>query len=70
VGEHIHVLNELGEYFVFKADPAKFALVSKSQLGEQVFATPAICGGRIYARVVEEEGGERVEKLYCLGAGE
>ena len=69
VGEHLHVLNELGEYFVFKADPEKFELVSKSQLGEQVFSSPTICGGRIFVRVVEHVGDERQEKLYCLGAG-
>lgn len=69
VGEHVHVLNELGEYFVFKADPSEFQLVHRTQLGEQAFATPVICGGRIYVRVVELVGERRQEKLYCLGAG-
>ncbi len=68
VGDRIHVINENGEYFEFKASPSKFELLHKGQLGDQVFATPAICGGRFYVRVAEFEGGERKEKLYCLGA--
>jgi outer membrane protein assembly factor BamB len=68
VGDDIHVINENGEYSVFKANPAKFERIHKGALGEQVFATPVICGGRFYARVVESVNNERVEKLYCLGA--
>lgn len=68
VGDRIHVLNENGEYFVFKADPAKFELLHRGTLGDQVFATPVIVGGRMYARVVEHENGRRQEKLYCLGS--
>ena len=68
LGDRIHVLNENGEYFEFKANPAAFELVHKGQLGEQVFATPVICGGRFYARVVQFENGHRQELLYCLGA--
>ena len=68
VGEHIYAVDETGRFTIFRADPASFEVVARNQLGDQVFATPAICGGRIYARVVEMEGDKRVEKLYCLGA--
>ena len=67
VGEHIHVINEDGEYFQFKADPASFEVVHKSRIGEQVFATPVYCGGRVYARVAVFENDVRKEKLLCLG---
>ena len=67
VGDDIHAINENGRYFVFKADPREFKLIAKNQLGEQAFATPTICGGHIYSRVVEDENDQRVEKLYCLG---
>lgn len=69
VGDRIHVINELGEYFEYKADPSKFEIVHKSQIGEQVFATPAYCGGRVYARVAVYENDVRKEKLLCLGEG-
>jgi outer membrane protein assembly factor BamB len=67
VGEHIFVINEAGEGFVFKADPAKFELVAENQLGNEVFATPTICGSRIYMRVAEQQGDVRQEMLYCIG---
>ncbi|HUG70418.1 MAG TPA: PQQ-binding-like beta-propeller repeat protein [Pirellulaceae bacterium] len=67
VGGHIFVINEAGEGFVFKADPTKFELVAKNQLGNEVFATPTICGSRIYMRVAEQQGDLRQEMLYCIG---
>ena len=67
VGDRIHVINENGNYFEFKADPAGFEVVHKTQLGEQVFATPAYCGGQVYARVAVFENDVRREKLICLG---
>lgn len=68
LGDHIHVLNENGQYFVFKADPAGFEIVHRGKIGEQVFATPVICGGQFFARVVDYEGDRRQEKIYCLGS--
>ncbi|MEO8498384.1 MAG: PQQ-binding-like beta-propeller repeat protein, partial [Planctomycetota bacterium] len=50
VGKHIFAINEAGEGFVFKADPAEFELIAQNQLGNEVFATPTICGSRIYMR--------------------
>ncbi|MEX0727280.1 MAG: PQQ-binding-like beta-propeller repeat protein [Planctomycetaceae bacterium] len=67
VGEHIFATDEAGETSVFKADPAKFELVAKNQLGTEVFATPTFCGSRIYMRVAEQQGDRRQEMLYCLG---
>ncbi len=67
VGEHIYLSNEDGEHFVIKANPEKFELVAKNQLGEEGFATPTIIGGRIYARTAHGEDSGRKETLYCLG---
>jgi outer membrane protein assembly factor BamB len=68
VGENLFATNEAGQTFVFKANPAKFELVAENKLGDEAYATPAICGGRIYMRVVETAGGQRQEMLYCLGS--
>lgn len=66
VGENIFAINEAGEAFVFKATPRGFEKVAQSKLGDQVFATPAICGSRIYARVATFAGDARQEVVYCL----
>jgi outer membrane protein assembly factor BamB len=67
VGENIFATNESGQTFIFKASPSKFELVAENKLGDEVYATPAICGGRIYMRVVEHVGDQRQEVLYCVG---
>ncbi len=66
-GENLFATNESGQTFVFKASPDKFEQVALNQLGDEVFACPAFCGDRIYMRVVERNGNERQEMLYCLG---
>jgi hypothetical protein len=68
VGPHLFATNEAGKTFVFNADPAKFELVAENQLGEEAFATPTICGSRVYHRVVGQSQGARQEMLYCLGS--
>ena len=67
VGDNLFATNEAGETFIFKANPEKFERVGENKLGDEVYATSAICGGRIYMRVVETAGGKRQEMLYCLG---
>jgi len=67
VGENLFATNESGQTFIFKANPQRFELVAENKLGDEVYATPAICAGRIYMRVVENAGGQRQEMLYCLG---
>jgi outer membrane protein assembly factor BamB len=68
VGERIYATNEAGVTFVFKASREKFELLAENQLGNEVFATPVICGGKIYLRVAEREGDRRQELLYCIGS--
>lgn len=67
VGDSLFATSESGQTFIFKANPEKFELVAENQLGDEVFATPTICDGRIYMRVVEKNEGQPSEWLYCLG---
>ena len=67
VGELIFAINEEGQAHLFKANPERFERVAENQLGESVFATPTICGSRIYLRVGQNEDGKRQEYVYCLG---
>jgi outer membrane protein assembly factor BamB len=68
VGENLYAVNEAGQCFIFQASPERFELVAQNKLGDEVYATPAVCGSRIYMRVVERAGGQRQEMLYCLGS--
>jgi hypothetical protein len=70
VGDLIFATNESGRTFLFKATPDAFNLVGQNQLGDEVLATPAICGERIYMRVATTDRGRRQEMLYCLGRSE
>jgi outer membrane protein assembly factor BamB len=67
VGDNLFGTNESGTTFIFKASPEKLELVGENQLGDEAYATPSICGSRIYVRVVENVDGKRQEMLYCLG---
>jgi len=68
-GGNIYMSNELGTTFVFKASPTKYIEMGRNTLGNNVFATPSICGGRIYARVGHLEAGRPRDVLYCIADG-
>jgi outer membrane protein assembly factor BamB len=65
VGEHIYASNVSGRTFVFEATPKSFKLLAQNQLGDEAYASPAICGGRIYLRIAKR-GENRQEFLYCV----
>jgi outer membrane protein assembly factor BamB len=67
VGNKIFATNETGKTFIFKASSDGFESVAENQLAEDVFATPTICGGRIYMRAASTSDDKRQEMLYCLG---
>lgn len=67
VAENIFVTNETGKTYIFKANPHEFLPVAENQLADEVFATPTICGSRIYMRAASTINGQRQESLYCLG---
>ncbi len=64
---NIYLTNEQGKTFVFKANPEKFELLAENQLGDEGFATPAICGDQIFHRAANRASGKRQEFLYCIG---
>lgn len=59
--------SESGTTTVFRASPAGFEQVGGGTLGDEAFASPAVCGGRIFFRVAEQADGVRREKLVCIG---
>lgn len=67
VGDTIFATNEEGQTFLFKATPERFDLIGQNHLGDSAFATPTICGSRIFTRVAKMTDGKRQEWLYCLG---
>lgn len=67
VGDNIFVTSETGKTYIFKASPDGYSPVAQNQLAEEVFATPTICGSRIYMRAASTIEGKRQETLYCLG---
>jgi hypothetical protein len=67
VRDQIHAVNESGDYFIFKADPAGLEIVAKNKVGDEVFATPSIAGKQIFLRVADYEGEKRSERLVCFG---
>lgn len=66
VGDLIFATNEDGLTFVYRASPEGYTEVAQNKLGDEVFATPTICGSRIYMRVAEHGADGRQEFLYCL----
>jgi outer membrane protein assembly factor BamB len=57
VSDRIYATNETGRTFIFKATPDGLDVIAENQLGNEVLATPAICGGCIYMRVAVNEPG-------------
>lgn len=64
---NIYWANELGTLYVFNATPERFDPVAQNQIGNDSFASPAICGGQVFLRVAETSGQGRQEYLYCFG---
>lgn len=67
VGDHIFATNESAVTFVFKASPKELEVVAENRLGDEAFATPAVCGGCLFVRAAVKDMGRREERLYCIG---
>ncbi|MCX7431044.1 MAG: PQQ-binding-like beta-propeller repeat protein [Planctomycetia bacterium] len=67
LGDRIYAASEAGETHVFRASPERFESLAVNKLGDEAWATPAICGDRILMRVVTGTGDMRQEKLVCIG---
>ena len=66
VADHVYATNEVGKTFVFEANPKQFQLLATNSLGDESFATPTFCNGRIYFRIAKSDGQTRQEELVCL----
>ncbi len=64
--DRVYVSNVAGKTFVFEATPKGFKLLAQNQLGHEAYASPVVCGGRVYLRVAKRGEG-RQEFLYCVG---
>jgi len=58
-GGRFYVPNESGVTFVFRAEP-EFEILARNDLGDGGYASPVICGDRIYLRTNRY--------LYCIGS--
>ena len=67
VGDKLYTTNESGTTFVFRANPEKFEKLGENSLPGEAYATPVVCGGRVYLRIAEFNDGQRQEMLYCIG---
>lgn len=67
VGDRIYATSESGLTFVFRASADQFELLARNQLGNEVFATPAVSQGCLFQRIARISGGERQEYLVCIG---
>ncbi len=67
VNGNIHISNERGKTFIYKASPKQFTLVAQNQIGTGAFATPAYTNNRIYKRLtIDTPKGPR-QALFCIG---
>jgi outer membrane protein assembly factor BamB len=66
VVDRIYASNVRGQTFVFEATPASFKILAQNQLADEAYASPAICGSRLYLRVAKRDAA-RQEFLYCIG---
>lgn len=69
-GNRIYATNEVGKTYVFEANPERFTLLASNSLGNETFATPTLCDGKIYLRLAHSEGQSRQEQLVCIELGE
>jgi len=66
-GDHIYATSERGETVVYQANPDRFKEVARNRLGDESFASPAVCDGKIFLRLADHSDGSRKEWLYCIG---
>jgi outer membrane protein assembly factor BamB len=60
-GGHLYFVDDSGTTFVLKAS-SQFDIVSRNELGEECYASPAVAHGQIFVRALHH--------LYCIGTGE
>jgi hypothetical protein len=68
VENRIYWANEAGSLWVFEANPEKYIEITQNKVGDEAFASPAVCGGQLFLRVAKMEGGKRQEYVLCYGS--
>ena len=58
IDDKVYAVNTKGDVYVFAAQPT-FKVLAKSSLNEEVHASPAVAGNRLYIRGREH--------LFCIG---
>ncbi|MEO1995294.1 MAG: PQQ-binding-like beta-propeller repeat protein [Planctomycetaceae bacterium] len=66
VNSQIYATNEKGHTFIFEANPGPFRLIAENIIGDEVFASPVICGDCVYLRTATLADDTRQEFLYCI----
>lgn len=66
LGTTVYATSLRGVTSVFEATPQHFKLIAQNQLGDESYASPVICGNRLYLRSAKK-GDERHEYLWCIG---
>ena len=59
----IYWANEAGQLWIFEANPSTYVEISKNKIGDEAFASPAICGGQVFLRVAKNSSDQRQEFL-------
>jgi len=67
VGENVYATDESGKTTIFRADPSGYKKLRTNKLGDEMLATPTICGGQLFLRVAHRDNDLRQEVLYCIG---
>lgn len=65
-GTRVYATSMAGVTSVFEATPQGAKLLAQNRLGDESFASPSICGDRIYLRGAKK-GEPRQEFLWCVG---
>ncbi len=56
VDNRIYWANESGTMYVFEANPQKYVSLSENKIGDESFASPAVCGNQFFVRTAVGQG--------------
>ena len=56
-----------GHCVTFAAGPDGYEVLAEHDLGEELYASPAVVGSRLYLRSATGSGASRQDRLYCVG---
>ncbi len=70
VQDRLYIGNERGTIFVIRAQPGEYELLAENQLGDEMFASPAVAYGQLFLRTADSSSGTRQETLYCIASAD